>query len=431
MNENISNIAVFHDDEYGIIYAPTFGTAKKTESAHAQILEMYLKKYANNDLSEKEASLLEQYFVRQFANVSELQIDSVPHLLERKTLSRIEILVANDCNLNCRYCFAKAGTYGYAPNRMNPQSAAHFLSQIIDGRYTAVERVMFFGGEPLLCPSTLRSICEFFRERVSEKALTNMPVFSIVTNGTLIDDNFASLAKEFNILITISVDGPPDINDINRIDKRGSGTFSNVKSGIDTLRRHGVLPSMIEATYTKTHQTLEYSREEIKEFLKNEFEIETIFVADCESTCQHTDLIPSVPNFNIEKECNRPYNIWRMRDALNKDSYSDFSCNAGYGSLALMPNGDIFPCHYFVTHPEYRIASFLNGSLDFEEYSNVLNKLNTVRRSTHIKCAKCWGRVACDICPAYLLFASEEVKDNYCKTEKELQKKLLLKCAGN
>ena len=81
--------------------------------------------------------------------------------------------------------------------------------------------------------------------------------------------------------------------------------------------------------------------------------------------------------------------------------------------------------------PEYRIASFLNGSLDFEEYSNVLNKLNTVRRSTHIKCAKCWGRVACDICPAYLLFASEEVKDNYCKTEKELQKKLLLKCAGN
>lgn len=84
MNENISNIAVFHDDEYGIIYAPTFGTAKKTESAHAQILEMYLKKYANNDLSEKEASLLEQYFVRQFANVSELQIDSVLIFLNEK-----------------------------------------------------------------------------------------------------------------------------------------------------------------------------------------------------------------------------------------------------------------------------------------------------------------------------------------------------------
>mgnify|MGYP003177535729 FL=1 len=161
MNENISNIAVFHDDEYGIIYAPTFGTAKKTESAHAQILEMYLKKYANNDLSEKEESLLEQYFVRQFANVSELQIDSVPHLLERKTLSRIEILVANDCNLNCRYCFAKAGTYGYAPNLMNPQSAAHFLSQIIDGRYTAVERVMFSEANHCFAPALFGAFANF------------------------------------------------------------------------------------------------------------------------------------------------------------------------------------------------------------------------------------------------------------------------------
>lgn len=60
------------------------------------------------------------------------------------------------------------------------------------------------------------------------------------TTGLLIDDAWAAFFKENDILVGLSVDGPKDIHDTYRKDRRGKGTFDLVMRGLDRLEAHGV-----------------------------------------------------------------------------------------------------------------------------------------------------------------------------------------------
>ncbi len=60
------------------------------------------------------------------------------------------------------------------------------------------------------------------------------------TNGLLVDDAWAAFFRENDILVGLSVDGPKDIHDTYRKDRRGQGTFDLVMRGLDRLKAHGV-----------------------------------------------------------------------------------------------------------------------------------------------------------------------------------------------
>jgi uncharacterized protein len=63
---------------------------------------------------------------------------------------------------------------------------------------------------------------------------------SFQTNGLLIDDAWAAFFKEHNFLVGLSVDGPRELHDTYRVDRRGQGTFDLVMRGWQQLSRHGV-----------------------------------------------------------------------------------------------------------------------------------------------------------------------------------------------
>ena len=50
----------------------------------------------------------------------------------------------------------------------------------------------------------------------------------MVSNGTLIDEKMANLIHMYDIKVTISIDGPEEIHDLNRVDAAGKGSFSRV-----------------------------------------------------------------------------------------------------------------------------------------------------------------------------------------------------------
>ena len=60
------------------------------------------------------------------------------------------------------------------------------------------------------------------------------------TNGLLIDDDWCVFFKTHNFLVGLSVDGPRELHDTYRVDRRGQGTFDLVMQGWRHLRRHGV-----------------------------------------------------------------------------------------------------------------------------------------------------------------------------------------------
>lgn len=423
---NFEDYAILYDDKKGAVYCPAKGRAMSTSVTNVKKIESYLQKYFQNELSESDKNLLEEYLQKSFQNHQPLIVDECPDLFQRHHLRKLEILLTTDCNLNCRYCYAHGGNYGQHSQRLSKNDAINYLNKLLVRRYNEVSTVMFFGGEPTICPSTIEAICDFFNKNVSEGTFKRMPIFTMVTNATLIDDYMASIIQKYDIHITVSLDGPKDINDELRIDRSGRGTYEKVQQGIEKMKSYGITPKLIEATYTKRHIDKGYSREYIKSYLKELYKIDRVLVADCNPGGYDDSLAITEYDGNYKNDdYEQTYNRVKMRKCLTSTTYSNTSCDAGLGSFALLPNGDIYPCHFFVEHPEFRIAHY-NNNFCFDNYKSVVQLLVSSHRSKAKKCSNCWARIVCNACPAKLLI--EGVEPQYCKAEKEKQKELILEC---
>ena len=264
---------VTYDEEVGVVYVPRKGIVKTTTPKHAKAIEVCLADYFNGNMSSQDKAAFENYMEKALKGVDDLPIAPCKAMNERDMLRRIEIVIANDCNLRCRYCYAHGGSYDMKIQRMTPDIVCNYLTKLLIGKYRYVSIVTFFGGEPTLCPDTIEAVCKFFAENVERGLLEKMPVFLMVSNGTLIDENMADIIHKYEIHVTISVDGPPEINDLFRVDAAGNGTFLKVSKGIDALNKAGSAPVLLEATYTAKHKEMGYTKEGIQDYLKNYFHI--------------------------------------------------------------------------------------------------------------------------------------------------------------
>ena len=229
---------VIYDEELGAVYGARKGIVKPTAPGHAQAIENCLQQYFEGKMSEQDRQDFEAYMKRSFGDAPDLLIEPCPNLFERDELNRLQILVATDCNLRCKYCYAHGGNYGMKSERLSPSIACTYLTKLLVGKYRRVKKVSFFGGEPTLCPDTIQAVCEFFEESTENGIFDEMPHFLMVSNGTLIDEKMANLIHMYDIKVTISIDGPEEIHDLNRVDAAGKGSFSRVIRGIERSEEH-------------------------------------------------------------------------------------------------------------------------------------------------------------------------------------------------
>ncbi len=128
------------------------------------------------------------------------------------------------CNLDCSYCFflSKEMLYPGSRFRMADELLEAYLRQLIEAHASVPEvMVAWQGGEP-----TMMGI-EFFRRSVELANQYLKPgqkaVYTIQTNGTLLDEEWAQFFKENEFLVGISIDGPREVHDTYRVNKGGRG----------------------------------------------------------------------------------------------------------------------------------------------------------------------------------------------------------------
>lgn len=144
------------------------------------------------------------------------------------------------CNLGCQYCFflSKENLYPDESYLMSDEMLDRYIRQLIESSPGPEVQIAWQGGEP-----TLRGL-DFFRRSVELASRYRQPhqkiLHSLQTNGTLIDDEWAAFLKQHNYLVGISIDGPRDMHDAYRVNKRGEGSFDDVVRGWNVLRKHGV-----------------------------------------------------------------------------------------------------------------------------------------------------------------------------------------------
>ena len=144
------------------------------------------------------------------------------------------------CNIDCAYCFflSKEALYPNDKHRMSEVTLDAYIRQLLESHRTPEVTVAWQGGEPTLMK------LEFFEHAVELVEKYRRPGQRVEqtfqTNGLLLDDAWCAFFKKHNFLIGLSVDGPRELHDAYRRDRRGQGTFDLVMKGWRCLRDHGV-----------------------------------------------------------------------------------------------------------------------------------------------------------------------------------------------
>ena len=144
------------------------------------------------------------------------------------------------CNIDCKYCFflSKEALYPNEKHRMSEATLEAYIRQILESHRTPEVTIAWQGGEP-----TLMGL-GFFRNAVEIAERHRRPDQKVrhtfQTNGIALDDEWCEFLKAKDFLVGLSVDGPQDIHDANRVTRGGRGTFDLVMEGWQHLRKHGV-----------------------------------------------------------------------------------------------------------------------------------------------------------------------------------------------
>jgi uncharacterized protein len=168
------------------------------------------------------------------APTSPLPPDTPPgfHLLAKPS--------GSTCNIDCTYCFflSKEALYPNDKHRMSDATLETYIRQLLESHRTPQVTVAWQGGEPTLMKLDFFRRSVEFVEKYRRPGQTVQHTFQ--TNGILIDEGWCVFFKEHNFLVGLSVDGPRELHDSYRVDRRGQGTFDLVMRGWRLLRQHGV-----------------------------------------------------------------------------------------------------------------------------------------------------------------------------------------------
>ena len=154
-------------------------------------------------------------------------------------IDTVLLKVASRCNLDCRYCYVyHMGDEGWKdqPKRMSPKVVTSVADQLAE-LYSKQEHpfsVVLHGGEPLLI-GTARLDSLLLQLR---RSLPRTCGIHLQTNGVLLNDQMIDILATHGVGISISLDGPAQVHDKNRFDRRGHGSHDRVVAAIRRLQAH-------------------------------------------------------------------------------------------------------------------------------------------------------------------------------------------------
>ncbi|MFC9973314.1 cyclophane-forming radical SAM peptide maturase AmcB [Spirillospora sp. NPDC127200] len=149
------------------------------------------------------------------------------------------------CNANCSYCYLPGRK---ARNEMPIEVAEAVAVGISRQGSTEPVDVVWHGGEPLALGLSgfERRLQPFERLRCD-----GLVEHSVQTNGTLVDQHWCRLFRDYGVRVGVSIDGPQGAN-VDRVDWVGRPIFDRIMRGITALRDQRIPFSVIAVVTPQT-----------------------------------------------------------------------------------------------------------------------------------------------------------------------------------
>ena len=170
----------------------------------------------------------------------------------------VTVNTTNICNMRCKYCMASSNEEQINPISISLEFAKSGIYDAINGFPTGIKAksLRFFSpGEP-----TQR--IDIMRECVNYARLLNpLITFELQTNGLFeSDEDTKWISDNFNS-VWFSLDGPAEVNDLNRPDKFGNGKTKEIEKNMKIVSEKtfvGVRSTVDEEVLYKQDTIIEY-----------------------------------------------------------------------------------------------------------------------------------------------------------------------------
>lgn len=350
------------------------------------------------------------------------------------------------CNLDCKYCFylEKEAIYGDGEKWKMPDDVLEsYIRQYIESQDLPEISFAWQGGEPtLLGVDYFRKVVQLQRRYANGKGIQN----ALQTNGTLLDDEWCEFLARNNFLIGLSIDGPRELHDKYRVDKRQQPTFDLVMRGLTLLKKHNVEFN----TLTVVNRANSQRPMDVYNFLKSmgsgfiqfipliervpETRLKVLgfdFAEPPDPDLPHRPDLP-VTEWSVEPETYGRFlctifDHWVQYDvgrvfvqlfdvalgtwAEGRSSLCVFAEKCGV-ALAMEHNGDVYSCDHYV-YDKYRLGNLMNTALGELVFSDQQRKFGSDKADTLPEyCRKCEVRFACNgECPKHRFMKTPDGED--------------------
>ena len=318
---------------------------------------------------------------------------------------------AHDCNMNCKYCFAGGGSFGSGEGESRLMSEATGMAAIRFLMENSKSRknleVDFFGGEPLMNFETVKAIVA--KTRKLEGQYGKNVRFTLTTNGTLLDAKKIDFINQNISNIVLSLDGSKETNDNMRKYANGEGSYADIVPLYQKLVAERKNPNCkdyyIRGTFTKKNLDFAKDAVHMRELGFENISIEPVVAKEpSELAITKADL----PAVFAEYEKLAKEIIRRERKKENIFSFFHFcidlengpcaikrikGCGSGSEYIAVVPNGDIYPCHQFAGNEKYRLGNVNKPDIRLDH--GLMKKFFENNIISNEKCKSCWAKYFC------------------------------------
>ena len=364
------------------------------------VMDILKENYTEEEIKEAYADILELYDNKLLYS-DDVYGDYSKTVVE-SPIKEMCLNISHDCNLRCKYCFASTGDFGKGRKLMPfevGKAAIDFLLEKSVGRENL--EVDFFGGEPLMNFDVVKQIVEYARSK-EEEYHKNFR-FTITTNGMLLDDDTIDYINKEMYNVVLSIDGRKEVNDRMRVRVDGSGCYDRILPKFKKLvDGRGDKEYYVRGTYTKYNLDFSEDVMHLYEAGFDEISVEPVIESPEEAyaiTEEDLDQIYAeydklVDRIGAIRKSGKHINFFHFMIDLDQGPCVIKrlrGCGSGNEYVSITPDGDIYPCHQFVGHDEYKMGNIEEGTFN--------NDIKKEFAGCHVyskpACQECWARFYC------------------------------------
>ncbi len=263
------------------------------------------------------------------------------------------LAITQRCDLACNYCYI---------GKKNAKMSISTAEKIVDFIFDSTPKnekidIGFFGGEPLLEFDLIKKITNLIQSHKSFDP--DRTTLSVTTNGTIFSKEIAGFLEDKNMVLCISCDGPPFIQDASRPFPDGMHSSGIVEKNIkEALKFFPLIP--VNAVYSP--ENLQYLPD-VVDYLSS-LGVKNIYLnpnISARWTKKEAGMFPRIySNIGIRYmdfyRQGKPRFINLIDNkivVILRGGYKSLErCRMGNGEFAFAPSGNIYPCERLIGQDE-------------------------------------------------------------------------------